>query len=89
MNNLEDNQTFYYKIVAKLNSKYYSIYEGKTEYELGQTLYQKAEPNHQVNPKNYCIIILLYRVDSMCIVPQKKLYMPICTKIYKISFNFL
>ena len=81
MINLEDNQTFYYKIVAKLNSKYYSIYDGKTEFEFGQTLYQKAEPNHQVNSKNYHIIILcIYRVDSMCIVLQKKQFMPICNK---------
>lgn len=47
MLSLTDNQTFYYKIVAKVTGKYYSIYDGKTEFSLGQTLYQKAISSHQ------------------------------------------
>lgn len=46
MLNVDDNQTFYYKIVAKLDGKYFSIFDGKTEFKLGEALYQKAEPNH-------------------------------------------
>ncbi len=34
-------------MVAKLLGKYYSIYDGKTEYILGQTLHQEAEDNHK------------------------------------------
>ena len=29
------NADFYYKLVAKVNGKYYSIYDGKTQYEIG------------------------------------------------------
>ena len=29
------NSDFYYKLVAKVSGKYYSIYDGKTEYVIG------------------------------------------------------
>lgn len=29
-----------------MNGKYFSIFDGKTEFDLGQTLFQKAELNH-------------------------------------------
>ena len=35
MESIKDNQTYYFKIVAKLNGKYYSIYDGTTEFEMG------------------------------------------------------
>jgi hypothetical protein len=34
-------------MVAKLLGKYYSIYDGKTEYILGQTMHQEAQENHK------------------------------------------
>lgn len=33
------NADFYYKLVAKVNSKFYSIYDGKTEYMIGKQLF--------------------------------------------------
>lgn len=35
----EVGQVFYYKMVAKSMGKMFSIYDGKTEYALGKTLY--------------------------------------------------
>lgn len=35
-------KVFYYKMVAKSVGKMYSIYDGKTEYALGQSMYQEA-----------------------------------------------
>ena len=83
MINLDDNQTFYYKVVAKLESKYYSIYDGKTEFLLGQILYQKAEPNHKViNSLDINKIVKSFqkRVDFMYIVLPKKPYILICNE---------
>ncbi|CAI2378288.1 unnamed protein product [Moneuplotes crassus] len=37
---------FYYKLVAKLQGKYYSIYDPTVEYELNTELYEKAQPGH-------------------------------------------
>ena len=36
---------FYYKMVAKVDGKFYSIYDADTEYVQGQVKYQKALPN--------------------------------------------
>ncbi len=38
---------FYYKLVAKVNNKYYSIFDGKTEYQIGKKLSQPVKSNHQ------------------------------------------
>ncbi len=32
------NADFYYKLVAKVNGKYFSIFDGKTEYVIGKKL---------------------------------------------------
>ena len=36
------NADFYFKLVAKVGGKYYSIFDGDTEYVIGQTLSQPA-----------------------------------------------
>jgi len=41
------NKEIYYKIVAKQNGKYYSIFDGKTEYEIGKIMQQKVRPGHR------------------------------------------
>ena len=41
------NADFYYKLVAKVGGKYFSIYDGKTEYAVGRKLAQKVKSNHQ------------------------------------------
>jgi len=33
------DKKFYYKVVAKLNDKFLSIYDGKTEYTIGETMH--------------------------------------------------
>ena len=33
------NADFYFKLVAKVNGKYYSIFDGSTEYQIGVPLY--------------------------------------------------
>lgn len=40
-------ESFYYKQVAVTQGKFISVYDGKTEFEIGKTLYQEAEPNHR------------------------------------------
>ena len=40
--NMFPNVDFYYKLVAKVDSKFYSIYDGKTEYIIGKPMVQKA-----------------------------------------------
>ena len=40
------NVDFYYKMVAKLDGKFYSIYDSDTEYTMGQVLSQDALPGH-------------------------------------------
>ena len=35
---------FYYKMVAKVENKYYSIYDANVQYEKGKIKYQKALP---------------------------------------------
>ncbi|KRX11215.1 Protein kinase-like domain [Pseudocohnilembus persalinus] len=49
MANYETNKTqvFYYKVVAKVLGKLFSIYDGTTEYILGKQMSQKAKDNHQ------------------------------------------
>jgi len=39
--NLEDfpNANFFYKMVAKVDGKYFSIYDASVEYELGKALH--------------------------------------------------
>ena len=32
------NVDFYYKLVAKVGGEFYSIYDGETEYKMGQVL---------------------------------------------------
>ena len=49
MDENDKTERFYYKIVAKLNSRYFSIFDGNTEFILGEALFQKAASNHQVN----------------------------------------
>jgi len=39
-------QKYYFKMVAKLGDRYLSIFDGKTEYSLGQILHEPCEPNH-------------------------------------------
>jgi hypothetical protein len=36
------NADFYYKLVAKVGGKYYSIFDGNTEYKIGRVLQQPA-----------------------------------------------
>jgi hypothetical protein len=36
----------YYKLVAVRGGRYFSIYDGKTEYRVGQMLSQKIAANH-------------------------------------------
>jgi len=36
--NMFPNVDFYYKLVAKVDSKFYSIYDGKTEYIIGKPM---------------------------------------------------
>ena len=40
------NVDFYYKLVAKVDNRYYSIYDGDTEYKMGEVLSQTARPGH-------------------------------------------
>ena len=40
------NADFYYKLVAKVNGRLFSIYDGKTEYVIGQKLSQKVKSGH-------------------------------------------
>ena len=37
------NADFYYKIVAKIDNKLYSIYDASVEYKIGQIMHQKVE----------------------------------------------
>ena len=41
------NCDFYYKLVAKTQGKYYSIYDGQTEYKIGSQMSQKAMSGHR------------------------------------------
>jgi hypothetical protein len=41
------NSDFYYKLVAKVGGKYYSIYDGKTEYVIGSQMRQPVKSNHE------------------------------------------
>ena len=41
------NADFYYKLVAKVNGRLYSIFDGKTEYVVGQQLYEPVQASHQ------------------------------------------
>ena len=39
-------QKYYFKMVAKIGDKYFSIFDGKTEYALGRILHEPCTPNH-------------------------------------------
>ena len=41
------NVDFYYKLVAKVDNRYYSIYDGDTEYKMGEVLSQAARSGHK------------------------------------------
>ena len=45
--NMFPNVDFYYKLVAKVDSRFYSIYDGKTQYEIGKPMVQKAMSGHR------------------------------------------
>ena len=39
-------QTVFYKLVATLNGRHYSIFDGKTEYHIGEVKMQESKPDH-------------------------------------------
>jgi len=39
-------QKYYFKMVAKIGDKYFSIFDGKTEYVLGQIMHEPASSHH-------------------------------------------
>lgn len=41
------NVDFYYKLVAKINGQYYSIYDPNTEYKIGEVMSQTARAGHR------------------------------------------
>ena len=41
------NVDFYFKLVAKVGGKYFSIYDGDTEYVVGKKMAQQANPGHK------------------------------------------
>ena len=41
------NCDFYYKLVAKVENKLYSIYDGETEYKVGHLMTQQAISGHK------------------------------------------
>mmetsp|Transcript_16153 Transcript_16153/g.38053 ORF Transcript_16153/g.38053 Transcript_16153/m.38053 type:complete len:239 (+) Transcript_16153:71-787(+) len=43
----EGKKRTYYKLVAQQNGRYYSIYDGVTEYYVGKTLSQPVRPGHR------------------------------------------
>jgi hypothetical protein len=42
------NSNIYFKLVAKVGDKLYSIYDSKVFYHMGHIMNQKALPNHKV-----------------------------------------
>lgn len=44
---INSEQIFCYKLVAKVFGKYKSIFDGKTEYQLGAEMFQQAKDNHK------------------------------------------
>ena len=38
---------YYYKLVAKLNGRYYSIFDATVEYRINRELTQRAMPDHK------------------------------------------
>mmetsp|Transcript_19155 Transcript_19155/g.32658 ORF Transcript_19155/g.32658 Transcript_19155/m.32658 type:complete len:122 (+) Transcript_19155:258-623(+) len=38
---------FFYKVVAKLNNRFYSIYDSHCEYKVGHIKYEEVKPNKQ------------------------------------------
>ena len=40
------NADFYYKLVAKVNGRLFSIYDGKTEYAIGKHLCEPVQAGH-------------------------------------------
>ncbi len=62
---LGEHRDIYYKVVAKLKDKYYSIFDGKTQYDLGKIMHQKVAPNHGVLSQSHdCLIGRLLRVSD-------------------------
>lgn len=43
----EPPRKLYYKQVALIRGRFYSIYDGKTEFRIGETLYQPAQAGHE------------------------------------------
>ena len=41
------NADFYFKLVAKVNGQYFSIFDSKTEYKIGVHLHEPAKPNRE------------------------------------------
>ena len=41
------NADFYFKLVAKVNGKYFSIFDGDTEYTIGRHLSEAVQPEHK------------------------------------------
>ena len=42
----EGSAQYYYKLVALVSERFYSIYDGKTEYVIGENMGQKAMAGH-------------------------------------------
>ena len=43
----EQKQKLFFKQVAVVKGRYFSIYDGKTEFKLGETLHEAAQPQHE------------------------------------------
>ena len=41
------NADFYFKLMAKVGGKYYSIYDGATEYSIGDMKFQQVKSGHK------------------------------------------
>ena len=44
-----EDKAYYYKMVAKVGDRYFSIFNASFEYKIGKALYQEAQPDHQVH----------------------------------------
>ena len=42
------NADFYYKLVAKIENSYYSIFDGNVQYEIGKIMHEPVKSNHKV-----------------------------------------
>ncbi|SHH88764.1 hypothetical protein SAMN02745135_02557 [Caloranaerobacter azorensis DSM 13643] len=43
----EVEEGYYYKLVAVIDNKYFSIFDGKTQYEIGKTLIEEVKPDFE------------------------------------------